>query len=229
MGKRFTATEKWMDPWFRSLPLGQKLGWNYLCDNCDAAGVIDLDRGLADFFIGETVDWEGLIKASGDRIVIIKKGKLWLTGFIQFQYGTLSENCHPHKAVFKILAKHRILEAYQKGTSTLQEKDKEQDKEKDKDSEGGSGGKPKRFTPPSVDDVAAYCRERKNHVDPQQFVDFYSGKGWKVGKNSMVDWKACVRTWEKNGVEIRAGPADPRGVKSAVAEFILRGKTDGES
>ena len=54
----------------------------------------------------------------------------------------------------------------------------------------------KRFAPPSVDEVREYCRERKNNVDPQTFVDFYEGKNWMVGKTKMVDWKACVRTWE---------------------------------
>ena len=54
----------------------------------------------------------------------------------------------------------------------------------------------KRFVPPSVDEVREYCRERMNNVDPQTFVDFYEGKNWMVGKTKMVDWKACVRTWE---------------------------------
>lgn len=55
----------------------------------------------------------------------------------------------------------------------------------------------KRFTPPTVEEVQAYCQERGNNIDPEQFVDFYASKGWKVGNNSMKDWKACVRTWEK--------------------------------
>ena len=54
-----------------------------------------------------------------------------------------------------------------------------------------------RFLPPSLDQVKAYCDERKNNVDPQTFIDFYSSKGWKVGNQSMKDWKAAVRTWEK--------------------------------
>ena len=57
--------------------------------------------------------------------------------------------------------------------------------------------KSKRFVPPTVDEVRAYCQERHNNVDPETFVDFYASKGWKVGNNSMKDWKACVRTWEK--------------------------------
>lgn len=55
-----------------------------------------------------------------------------------------------------------------------------------------------RFTPPTLDDVQAYCFERGNTVDPQRFVDYYSSNGWKVGKNPMKDWKAAVRTWEKS-------------------------------
>lgn len=55
---------------------------------------------------------------------------------------------------------------------------------------------PKRFTPPSVEEVKAYCLERKNGLDAQSFVDFYESKGWKVGKEPMKDWKAAVRTWE---------------------------------
>lgn len=65
-------------------------------------------------------------------------------------------------------------------------------------------GKPnttKRFTPPTVDQVKAYCEERGNWVDPQRFVDHYTANGWMVGKSKMKDWKAAVRTWEKNGKE----------------------------
>lgn len=58
-------------------------------------------------------------------------------------------------------------------------------------------GKRKRFTPPTVEEVAAYCRERNNRIDSQTFVDFYASKGWVVGKSKMKDWKAAIRTWEK--------------------------------
>ena len=56
----------------------------------------------------------------------------------------------------------------------------------------------KNFIPPTVEEVQAYCQERNNKVDAQTFVDFYSSKGWMVGKNKMKDWKAAVRTWERN-------------------------------
>lgn len=58
--------------------------------------------------------------------------------------------------------------------------------------------KEKKFVRPTVEEVQAYCEERNNTVDPQYFVDFYTANGWKVGKNSMKDWKATVRYWERN-------------------------------
>lgn len=53
------------------------------------------------------------------------------------------------------------------------------------------------FTPPTVEEVAQYCAERHNGIDPETFIDFYQSKGWKVGNAKMKDWKAAVRTWEK--------------------------------
>ena len=58
-----------------------------------------------------------------------------------------------------------------------------------------------RFTPPTAEEVSAYCRQRGNGIDAERFCDFYASKGWRIGKEPMKDWKAAVRTWEKNGVE----------------------------
>ena len=68
----------------------------------------------------------------------------------------------------------------------------------DKDNKGRSA---KRFTPPTIDEVTAYCNERKNSVDPQKWLDYYSSNGFMVGKNHMKDWKAAVRTWERNNFQ----------------------------
>jgi hypothetical protein len=59
--------------------------------------------------------------------------------------------------------------------------------------------KPKpRFVPPTLEEVKAYCEERTNGIDYIKWHDFYSAKGWMVGKNKMKDWKAAVRTWEQS-------------------------------
>lgn len=65
----------------------------------------------------------------------------------------------------------------------------------------------KRFRPPTVQEVAAYCEERGNGISAERFIDHYSANGWKVGKNSMKDWKAAVRNWEKN--EFRTQKPEP--------------------
>lgn len=58
--------------------------------------------------------------------------------------------------------------------------------------------KRKRFVKPTLSEIEQYCIERKNNVNAEQFFDYYESNGWKVGKNSMKDWKAAVRTWERS-------------------------------
>jgi len=69
------------------------------------------------------------------------------------------------------------------------------------------------FSKPTIEEVKAYCIERKNQVDPQKWIDHYTSNGWKVGKNSMKDWKAAVRTWEKS--EYAATTSKPARVDKA--------------
>ena len=75
--------------------------------------------------------------------------------------------------------------------------------------------KRERFSPPSVEEVSDYCKERHNSVDAQRFVDFYASKGWKIGQNPMKDWKACVRTWEQRDKTPVQVPGKPNKVVSA--------------
>src|SRR5215469_15093875 len=53
---------------------------------------------------------------------------------------------------------------------------------------------------PTLEDVTAYCHERGDLVNPERWFNYYSANGWKIGRNAMRDWKAAVRTWERNGV-----------------------------
>ena len=81
--------------------------------------------------------------------------------------------------------------------------------EKEKQAKEKPGSRRASFVKPTVEEVADYCIERHNAVDPEQFVDFYDSKGWKIGKEPMRDWKAAVRTWEKR--ETREPPkAQPK-------------------
>ena len=89
-------------------------------------------------------------------------------------------------------------------------------------------GKAKRrktlFTPPTVDEVLSYVKEKGYSVDAEQFVNFYESKNWMVGKNRMSNWHAAVATWqkrenekEKENENNRHGRDDKRGVLEIAA------------
>ena len=73
----------------------------------------------------------------------------------------------------------------------------------------GGSEKKKRFTPPTVEQVAEYCQGKGYHIDPEAFVAFYASKGWMVGKSPMKDWKSAVVTWTKSERQ-RIGNANTR-------------------
>ena len=73
-----------------------------------------------------------------------------------------------------------------------------------------SGGKAARFVKPTVDEVCAYCTEQGFvDVDPGEFVDCYTAKGWTVGRSPMKDWKAAVRNWHRRNQS--GGSSAPAG------------------
>lgn len=76
-----------------------------------------------------------------------------------------------------------------------------------------------RFIPPTLDVVKAYCSERGNNVDPERFIDYYTANGWKVGKNKMKDWKATVRTWEKNSYSGNKGGSNIQVINGKEYEY----------
>lgn len=149
MAKRFVDTDIWKDPWFQELAPINKCLWKYLCDNCDNAGVWKINKSLAQFQIGGKIDWISIPKIFGSRLYAINQEKWLLVQFIDFQYGTLSESCNPHKKVFELLEKHDL--RYPLGTlpktsqvpyqdrvqeeEEEEEEDKEEDKEEEKEEE----------------------------------------------------------------------------------------------
>jgi hypothetical protein len=88
----------------------------------------------------------------------------------------------------------------------------------------GCGGN-KNTIPPTLEMVTAYCIERNNRIDPQEFIDSYTAKGWMIGKNKMKDWQASIRTWEKNGY-FKPGTAGD-GRNSSGQSNVRRGTQDG--
>lgn len=57
--------------------------------------------------------------------------------------------------------------------------------------------KPKRknFVKPTVEEIAAYCKEKNYNVNAQQFFNYYESNGWKIGRNAMKSWQAAAQNW----------------------------------
>lgn len=141
MSKRFVDTEIWNKAWFQCLSLKHKILVKFIFEQCDCAGVWDTNFRLASFIIGEDVTLLDIdiINAQNRLFELFDNDKIFVIDFIKFQYGTLSENCKPHKPIIEKLKKYnlyeRVLKGYPKGIETLEEKekDKEQLIEKEKD------------------------------------------------------------------------------------------------
>ena len=100
----------------------------------------------------------------------------------------------------KLTQSRNLEEILKKSTPEIEiELEKEIKIEKEIDSSASTTTKRKRFEKPTLSEIEQYCIERNNNVNAEQFFDYYESNGWKVGKNSMKDWKAAVRTWERSG------------------------------
>ena len=107
------------------------------------------------------------------------------------------------------------------------DKDNVNDKDNDNEKEcEESADKPRRsrsqFTPPSLDEVRAYCQERHSSIDPQRFFDFYTANGWIQGKGKPIkDWRAAFRLWEQKEEDFksRAAPAKPSANKGCYSSI----------
>lgn len=108
--------------------------------------------------------------------------------------------------------KQRAQEGHSEGTDPNIKKNKEVKNTPYNPPQGGEGvSVSKRFVPPTPEEVNVYCRERNNGIDGSEFCDFYTSKGWKVGKNPMKDWKAAVRTWERSRKQSAPQPKTESG------------------
>lgn len=72
------------------------------------------------------------------------------------------------------------------------------------------------FNPPTVEEVAAYVKEKGYSVDAEQFVAFYESKGWMIGKNKMQKWRAAVATWQRGNTRSGGGRATTPAQQSLI-------------
>lgn len=192
MAKRFVDTTLYDKAWFRKLPPRIKCLWEYIRLKCDNAGVVDFDPELASFQIGEDVSWEDLSYLR-DQVDTLGGTKIIILDFIQFQYGTLSEACKPHRPIIDLVKKHKISErvskGYRKGIETLEEKDKTiQEKEKEKEILDYDYSNDK-------DEVIVH--EPPPNLNPAQIVDLFNSK---VAPQSKMQ-RYCSHSFPPQAVE----------------------------
>lgn len=143
---------------------------------------------------------------------LLKSGLLEMCSDEEYYLPDTKDSTGCETAVASRVRKHREKQkALQCNTDVTQvkhlcngeiEKELEIEKEIELDTKANkSPTKAKRFVKPTLSEIEQYCIERNNNVNAEQFYDYYESNGWKVGKNSMKDWKACVRTWERNGYD----------------------------
>lgn len=217
--KRYVESQRWNDPWFRKLTGRNKLAWLFISQTSNACGVVKVDLELWSFTLGiGNMDWEGFFKAIEERIVRLPGGDIWIPQVVADHYGPLSRECRYHLPVIAFLHRHDLIDhpeiiwkkefaaelkgsepltkgcqPYPKGSEPLENNDF-----------GGLGSddtkakKGKRFIKPTVEDIAHYCEERNNNLDPNQIFDHYEACGWVQGRagKPIRDWRAAVRTWE---------------------------------
>ncbi|MFA6067555.1 MAG: hypothetical protein WC810_03140 [Janthinobacterium sp.] len=192
MAKRFTDSRKWDDGWFLDISQQYKLLWIYVLDKCDQAGIYKISPKLEECCLGFSVNFDdAILKAFGNRFIRIGTDKIFIPGFIEFQYGVKSLESWTPRSNCEKSAMAKIEAINMKGSSTLK-----QPLTKGVGLVLGLGlGKD---IPPPLESVTVYCKERNNNINPQEFIDHYQANGWMRGKTKIKDWKACIRTWESN-------------------------------
>lgn len=218
MAKRFTDTNKYKKPFFRSLPGAYKLLWDFLYHDCDHAGVWIVDFEIAQSYIGKDMRISkekalSLFNSEEVRIVIMEGGKKWfIPSFIEFQYGVLSDKNRAHSAIISVLLRYGFLDPSTKLlkplTSPLQGvKEKEMDMDIFGKSENLLNDTPKLDPPPSdenpipsIEDFLAYCKTvlvteyPKFEFSLKAKFEAWREAGWKDGNgNKVKNWKTKIK------------------------------------
>lgn len=142
MAKRFTDTEMWDKEWFMSLPCKLKCLVKMVRDKCDLCGVWSPNWIIATAYVGEKVNEQELINIdNGNQFKKLENGKIYCVGFVEFQYGKLSEKSPVHNKIIGLLEQNKILETYNKipyqhPINRVLDKEEEEYKEKDKEIQG---------------------------------------------------------------------------------------------
>ena len=194
MPKRYTDTDKWKKIWFRKLKNDHKVFWMYVLDQCDHAGIWEVDFELASYFCNG-------IKESEIRDTFVKQyhefddGKRWfIKDFIEFQYRGLDESNRVHNSVITILKRHGLYKVLISFLHEAKDKDiyKEQLKDKEKDKEKGKNSKKNQLK--KIESELNILQAEFDAVDVSiefdKFQDYLKANGKRY-----ANYKSAFRNW----------------------------------
>ena len=212
MAKRFTDTAKWRKPFLRSMPAAYKLFWLYICDDCDHAGIWQVDMEVAKIYIGEELDYTKAIEIFAGRVIPFDENTKWfIPSFIEFQYpGELNEKNKVHNSVLSTLKKYGLIQGANKGLVWGLEAPKDKDKEKDKEKDIKEGVKGEEVfghvvgVKPGIEDLGHTLPEIRVGMVVQYFVatkqievknEQVNGL-WEVFKGQYFNGKHFHKDWD---------------------------------
>jgi uncharacterized phage protein (TIGR02220 family) len=169
MPKRFTASEKWDDPFFTDLSKDYKLVWIYILDKCSNAGIYDVNIKNLNFSTETTLSAQDILTTFGERILVLNSGKKWfIPKFVVFQYGSLqTEKNTFHKKISEDLRQNGI--ECREGVYTLLEisnthkdNNRNNNRKLKGDSQGENPEPVKSEIPTDEEKILAYLNQKTN-------------------------------------------------------------------
>lgn len=206
MPKRLSDTEKWKKPFIKRLPQEYKLLWFYLLDDCDVAGIWQVDFEIADLRVGISVNEQTALSLFKDKIVVFDGGNKWfIPDFIPFQYGALTEKNKMYNVVTSQLKKYNLMGHLSPINGGMV---KDTVKVKDKDMVIGEVPEekhdpviipltiePNPDAPPKQDVVEFFVRQGSTEAESIKFYNYYDAKGWKIGFSRIFNWGGLANNW----------------------------------
>lgn len=198
-----------------------------LAGRCNAGGMVFLTENIpyTPKLLADELDFsENTVTLALDALqqlgMIQTDGFLTITNWNEYQNVDGMERIREQNRLRKQRQREReqlllAEEAMSRDTSRdVTQQNKSKNKKENKNKKESTDGSRKRFTPPTLEEVTAYCKERHNNVDPQKFFDYYSEGEWKDGKGNPVrSWKQKVLTWERDNGNPRP-KNDPRAAQN---------------
>jgi len=196
MAKRFTDTEKWKKKWIRKLDHKYKLFWVFICDDCNHAGIWDVDLDVANIRLGLNLTEAEILTAFKEKLIPIDNGDKWfIPKFVDFQYGELNSENRVHSSVLSILKKEGAYKGLKQPLQGCKDKAKDKDKDKDKDN--------------IKDKHLDFVYLTKNEVDSlkttigtngfSEYVERLNGYLGAKGKAYKSHYHAIMNWWRKDG------------------------------